>query len=159
MTPEEKPFLGRGWSFPPAFSPASGTVAMVSGAEDINQSLSILLSTSLGERLMQPGYGCNLSDFQFEPLNTSLTTYLKDMVETAILYHEPRIELDLVEITESTSREATDGLLRISVTYTVRGTNSRLNYVFPFYLKEAIFPPDGLGTQNRATLAASAPKA
>ena len=63
--PEEKAFLGRGWAFPPTFekvtSPGDGTtdgrVAMVSQEEDINQSLHILLSTSLGERVLQPEYG------------------------------------------------------------------------------------------------------
>ena len=72
-------FLGQGWSFPPEFSKDSGTVNMVSEELDINQSLHILLSTSLGERVMQPDYGCNLKDYQSEPLNNGLISYLKDL--------------------------------------------------------------------------------
>ena len=51
---------------------------MVEAVADINQSLEILLSTSLGERVMLPKYGCNLQDYQFESLNTTMITYLRD---------------------------------------------------------------------------------
>ena len=43
-------------------------VATVSNEEDVAQSLNILLATSLGERVMQPEYGCNLNDYMFESL-------------------------------------------------------------------------------------------
>ena len=111
---------------------------MVEAVADINQSLEILLSTSLGERVMQPEYGCNLRDFQFEPMNASLIGYLRDLVETAILYYEPRILVESVEITESTSQEAIEGKLLISVDYIVQSTNSRFNFVYPFYRNEAV---------------------
>ena len=55
-------FLGTGWKFPPEFNNQTGTVEMVSDYTDIKESLDILLSTSLGERVMQPDYGCNLND-------------------------------------------------------------------------------------------------
>ena len=135
---EEKQFLGRGWAFPPAFNLDNGSMDMVEAVADINQSLEILLSTSLGERVMQPEYGCNLRDFQFEPMNASLIGYLRDLVETAILYYEPRILVESVEITESTSQEAIEGKLLISVDYIVQSTNSRFNFVYPFYRNEAV---------------------
>ena len=42
---------------------------MVSGEEDIFQSLQILLATSLDERVMQEDYGCNLRDYLFAELD------------------------------------------------------------------------------------------
>lgn len=135
---EEKSFLGRGWSFPPTFETASGGILMVTGKEDIDQSLEILLSTSLRERVLQPQYGCNLGDFQFEAMNANLVGYLKDLVQTAILYHEPRIKLDNIEISESDSLDAITGFLKISIDYVIRETNSRFNYVYPFYINEGI---------------------
>ena len=54
MNQEFLSFLGTGWSFPPEFNNMTGTVEMVSNVDDINQSLQILLSTTLGERVMQP---------------------------------------------------------------------------------------------------------
>ena len=133
-------FLGRGWSFPPSFDKTVGRVNMVSDEEDINQSLNILLSTSLGERVMQPTYGCNLVDFQFEPLNVGLIGYLKDLVENAILYFEPRIIVENIQVTEVDSFDLIEGKFTISVDYIIDGTNSRYNYVYDFYLREANRP-------------------
>ncbi|MEL6813035.1 MAG: GPW/gp25 family protein [Bacteroidota bacterium] len=132
-----KAYLGTGWSFPPSFDKDSKTVTMVSAEKDIEQSLEILLSTSLGERVMQPEYGCNLKDYQFESMDNSFIGFIKDLVERAILYFEPRILLERVDITEPDSFELIKGLLRITVSYRIEGTNTRNNYVYDFYLREA----------------------
>ena len=126
-------FLGRGWSFPPTFDKDTGTVAMVSAEEDIFQSLEIILSTHPQERIMQPDFGCDLSQFMFEEISQSLITAIKGAISDAILYHEPRINLDDIAIDEGQEQ----GLLLINLTYTVRQTNSRFNLVYPFYLNEA----------------------
>lgn len=130
---EDKSFLGRGWGFPPQFDKASKGVSMIEDEQDIESSLEILLSTRLGERIMQPGYGCNLDAMVFESIDLTTRTYLKDLVETAILYYEPRIELESLEI--DTSREW-EGVILINIGYTVRATNSRFNFVYPFYKTE-----------------------
>ena len=126
-------FLGRGWGFPPTFDRASGTVDMLEGVADIQSSLHVLLTTMVGERLMQPRYGCNLEEMIFESLDTTLRTQLTDKIETAILYFEPRIDLERVFL--NTTREL-EGVLLIEVDYRVRTTNSRFNFVFPFYKTE-----------------------
>lgn len=132
-----KAYLGTGWSFPPDFDKEGNTVTMVSAEKDIGQSLEILLSTSLGERVMQPDYGCNLKDYQFESMDNSLIGFLKDLVERAILFYEPRIKLQKIDITEAESFELIQGMLRITVHYEIEGTNTRFNYVYDFYLREA----------------------
>ena len=53
----EKEIIGTGWAFPPQFDPDTNTTVMAAGVEDINQSLYILFTTELGERVMQPNYG------------------------------------------------------------------------------------------------------
>lgn len=126
-------FLGTGWSFPPAFDPQLGIVQMTSDEADIQCSLEILLSTRLGERVMQPTYGCNLDEMLFEPLTTTLKTYIADLIRTAILYHEPRITANKIDMTESNDLE---GLVLIKLEYTVKATNSRYNYVYPYYKNE-----------------------
>ncbi|GAA4272691.1 GPW/gp25 family protein [Aquimarina gracilis] len=133
----DKAYLGTGWSFPPSFDKESKTVTMVSAEKDIEQSLEILLSTSLGERVMQADYGCDLKDYQFESMDSSLIGFLKDLVERAILYYEPRIKLEKVDITEADSFELIEGLLKITVHYEIEETNTRYNYVYDFYLREA----------------------
>jgi len=132
--PTDQAFLGTGWSFPPTFTPGGADVALVSGAEDIQQSLQILLSTRLGERVMQDEFGCDLHGVLFEEVDQSLINTVNSMVADAILYHEPRITLDQLDVTESPDEQ---GLLLISLEYTVRSTNSRFNMVYPFYINEA----------------------
>ena len=126
-------FLGKGWSFPPAFDPALQTLAMTEKVEDIERSLEILLTTRVGERVMQPKYGCNMDDLVFESLNTATLTFIKDKITTAILYFEPRI--DAKNITLNTDN-ILEGLIIVEIDYIVRATNSRFNFVFPYYRLE-----------------------
>lgn len=133
-------FLGTGWSFPPTFNNQTGTVELVSNEEDIRQSLNILLSTTLGERVMQPRYGCDLTNYVFESLNSSVIGYLKDRVKNAILYFEPRIVAEKIEVTAAESFDLIEGRFTISVEYTIPGTNSRFNYVYDYYKNEALKP-------------------
>jgi len=137
---EDKSFLGRGWSFPPTFNKTSGELLLVEAKEDIEQSLTILFSTSLGERILRPDFGCNLRDFQFEPINTSLIGLLRDMIENAIIYHEPRINLENLEISKENGIDAIEGKLQILLEYSIRGANSRFNFVYDFYLREGVKP-------------------
>jgi hypothetical protein len=133
---KEETFLGTGWSFPPAFNADSGTVVTVSDATDIVQSLQILITTKLNERVMRPDYGCDLTPLLFENITVTLLTGIKDIIKTAILKYEPRINVtDIV----FTSDESTEGLLNILIDYVIRKTNSRQNHVFPFYLNEGTY--------------------
>jgi phage baseplate assembly protein W len=96
--PTEQSFLGTGWSFPPAFSKGGTGVKTVSDYEDIDQSLHILLTTQLGERVMQDQFGCDLSRMLFEEINQGLINGISNMISDAILYHEPRIRLDHLDV-------------------------------------------------------------
>ena len=127
-------FLGRGWAFPPQFSGGGADVELVAGVDDIHQSLQILLTTQLGERVMHEQFGCGLDGLMFEEVDQSLVNQIVALVRDAILYHETRVELEGVDVSQ---RDADRGALLIHVDYTVRATNSRFNMVFPFYLNEA----------------------
>ena len=126
-------FLGRGWSFPPNFVREAAAVSMLEEEADVASSLDILLSTAQGERLMQPLYGCNLDELVFESLDTRMKTLMADKVESAILYNEARITLESVRLDDSRELE---GVVLISVVYRVKSTNSRFNFVYPFYKLE-----------------------
>ncbi len=138
MATLEKTFLGTGWSFPTTFTRLGYDVKMVSGDADIQESLWVLLSTSLGERIMMAEYGCQISQVIFQSLNTTLMTQLQETVLQAVTNWEPRITVDEVSI----SPDATvAGLVLITIYYVIRTTNSRSNLVYPFYLNEATIPP------------------
>ena len=128
-------FYGTGWGFPVTFSKRRGcTVRMVENEEDIRESLQILFSTRPSERVMRPDYGGSLEELVFEPNNIGLVTYVKDLISKAILYYEPRVDLEDVVI-DQTNINA--GFFQIELILTIRSTNSRFNFVFPYYLNEA----------------------
>ncbi|MCB9234936.1 MAG: GPW/gp25 family protein [Bacteroidia bacterium] len=131
-----KDFLGTGWSYPPTFSKATGTVNLTSGEEDIERSLEILLSTRLGERILQHDYGSDLTELNFEPLSTTTQTRITSLVKTAILLHEPRIVVNKINLDASRQYE---GFVELTLNYTITSTNNRFNFVYPFYLQEGTF--------------------
>ena len=133
--PTDPPFLGRGWAFPPSFGAGGSDVEMVSGAAEVAESLQILFSTEPGERPMRGAFGSSLSRYMFAEIDQSMLTSVRGAIYDAILAYEPRIEIDALEVVESGE---TPGLLTISLLYTLRGTNSRYNLVYPFYVREGV---------------------
>jgi uncharacterized protein len=129
----ETSFLGRGWSFPPSFSKKNKRLAMVSEEDDIKESLEILLSTSPGERVMQPEYGCNIKSLLFEGFSLSMQALAKEMIRKSILFFETRVIVNSINV-DVVDKNA--GLLKIIIDYTVQSTNTRFNMVYPYYLKE-----------------------
>ena len=91
-------FLGTGWSFPVYFDKTHAWVQMASDAEDIAQSIRIILGTTPGERLMQPEFGCDLKSLLFETADDSLVARLNHLIYHALLNFEPRINFLEAEI-------------------------------------------------------------
>jgi hypothetical protein len=129
----DQSFLGAGWGFPPEFNRDAGAVRMVHGTDDIEESLRILMATVPRERVMQPAYGCGLKQLVFESINESTLTLIRDAIQRAVLFFEPRIDLEDIVIDEG---QAHEGVLLIRLDYRVRTTNSRTNLVFPFYFQQ-----------------------
>lgn len=138
MSDTETAFLGTGWSFPPTFSRATASVVMVSDEVDIRQSLWVLFSTSLGERIMLPTYGSQLWQMVFQAVNTTFKTQLADFVREAVLYWEPRIDVVDIVVQPDTQQP---GLVLITLDYVIRKTNARNNLVYPFYVQEGTIAP------------------
>lgn len=139
MTFEDPGFLGRGWAFPPAFDHATGEAALVTEDEDIRQSLRILFDTRPGERVMHPTYGCRIHDYVFDPMNAATLRAMEAAIEQAILFFEPRINLQQAKVQVT---DALTGKLAIDLAYTIRQTNARSNIVFPFYIDEGTLITD-----------------
>jgi phage baseplate assembly protein W len=133
--PTEPHFLGRGWAFPPRFGAGGTQVDMISGAAEVAQSLEILFSTEPGERPMRGAFGSGLSRYVFAEIDQTMLTGMRGAIYDAILQFEPRIEIEGLDVVED---EDTPGLLSISLLYRLRGTNSRYNLVYPFYVREAV---------------------
>jgi len=133
-------FLGTGWSFPPTFHKENSLgVEMTSNEKDIQQSLEILLNTKIGERIMNPRYGCDIYTYLFESISNSRVHLIIEMIKTAILRYEPRIKLIKVNLDES---DYLDGVIKINLDYRIPLTNTRFNLVFPYYKIEGTDIPE-----------------
>lgn len=129
-----KSFLGTGWSFPPTFSRRTASVVMVSDDLDIHESLWVLFSTNIGERIMLPQYGTVLWQKVFAVLSTTLMNQIKTIVTQEITNWEPRVTVLSVDVVRD---DAQQGVILIKVGYLIRKTNVRSNLVYPFYQGEA----------------------
>jgi phage baseplate assembly protein W len=128
----QKAFLGVGLAFPPCLE-ADGEISMVAYEEDIRQAILIILGTNLGERVMRPDFGAGLNTFLFEPVSFTTMQRVKRRVEESLIDWEPRIEVELVSVSNDRSEPSK---LLINIEYRVRTTNTRANLVYPFYLQE-----------------------
>ncbi len=125
-------FLGRGWKFPVSVD-SRGGIAMSQHEEDIREAIWIILSTSRGERAMNPDFGCGVHDMIFSSISTSTLGMIRESVREALILWEPRIEVSDVKAKVDGFEE---GRVEVTVDYLVRATNNEFNLVYPFYLKE-----------------------
>ena len=70
----------------------------------------------------------------FETINESSITEIRDLIERAVLFYEPRISLEAIEVLMD---DPAEGRLDIRLEYSIRMTNTRSNLVYPFYFLEA----------------------
>lgn len=127
--------LGVGWGFPVALDDVSQTqaarFAVAEYEESVRQSISIILSTAKGERVMRPDFGSGLSELAFAVNNQTTQAMAAFEVREALQNWEPRIEVLRVETSSAGDRGEQ---LMIFIDYRVRTTDNRFNLVYPFYL-------------------------
>ena len=93
MAIDEGQIFGRGMAFPPHLD-ATGQWATSVGAQNVRESIQILLLTRLGERLMYPSYGSSLRTYLFAPNNPATRKSIEDEITRALQQWEPRITVD-----------------------------------------------------------------
>ena len=130
---QDSHFFGSGWSFPVTFSAWNHQLDITSGEENVNNAIRIILLTNRGERSLEQQFGSGLQAFFFRQMEESLKGEIKDAVKYSLLQNEPRITVEnvLVEFADRLS-----GQINIRILYRLNQSNTRHNYVFPFYLKE-----------------------
>ena len=127
-------FLGKGWKFPVKVD-SKGEIDMSEREQDIKEAIWVILSTSKGERVMKPDFGCGIHDFVFAAINTANIGLIESSVREALTIWEPRIILKDVSVS---TEKVDEGQLLISIDYEVRATNNEFNLVYPFYLTEGV---------------------
>ena len=126
-----KDYLGRGLAFPLQVN-ARGELSLVSGEQDIEQAIRIILGTRPGERVMRPELGCYAMNLLFEPRNAATESLMRQYVMEALRRWEPRIEVQTVDVKTSPQQ---DGALFVEIRYTVLATHNERSIVYPFFLE------------------------
>jgi len=102
MPIDEGQIFGRGVAFPPHLD-STGQWATSVGAQNVRESIQILLLTRLGERLMYPTYGSALRTYLFAPNTATTRKSVEDAITTAIQQWEPRISVDSISVVQDPS--------------------------------------------------------
>ena len=122
--------IGQGWAFPPAIS-VQGGLGMTDERSELSQSIRVILSTPLGQRVMRPTFGSRLQDLVFAPNNSQTIAQARRFVEEALGMWEPRIQVSQVDVRPDSQDQS---CLLISIEYEVKATHDRRSLVYPFYL-------------------------
>ena len=122
--------LGSGLAFPLHLD-HRGALALVTGREDIEQALEVILGTAPGERPMRPEFGCQIHDLVFDTIDAATVGRIETAVRVAAERWEPRIEVTAIDF--DLSRVA-EGAVVLTITYLIRSVNQVHNLVYPFYL-------------------------
>lgn len=125
-----KEIVGQGWVFPPQVG-AQGGIALTHTRNEIDQAIHIILSTSPGERVMRPTFGCRLHDLIFAPNNSHTAAQAQRYVEDALGMWEPRINVMQVQVRQDPNADHT---LLIEIQYEIKATHDQRSLVYPFYL-------------------------
>ena len=125
-----KEIVGSGWSFPPRIDPQGG-LALTNDRSELVQAVYIILSTSPGQRVMRPTFGCRLHELVFAPNNSHTAAQARRYVEEALGMWEPRINVIQVDVNPD-PRET--HRLMIEIQYEVKANHDRRSLVYPFYL-------------------------
>ncbi len=112
---------------------SSGKLLMVDDEASVRQSILLLLSTSPGERVMRPDYGCNLQELVFAPNDHTTAGLAIHYVRQAVRRWEPRAEIIRVDACQD---ENDPGKLNIELEYRVKGTQKSEVLKYSFSLNE-----------------------
>ncbi len=112
----------------------TGTIAMVEEEASIRQAILLLLSTSPGERVMRPNYGCGLHKLIFSPNDETSAGLAIHYVRRALELWEPRV--DIVHL-DALRDEDDPARLTVYLEYRVRMTQRLQEASFSVNLAEA----------------------
>ncbi len=90
-----------------------------------------ILGTRVGSRVIDRGWGSDVRNIVFEPINEVTASLLRSAVSEAIERFERRVEVVFVDVS---LERAADGVLETQVFFRVRATQQEGNLVFPFYI-------------------------
>ena len=131
--------IGQGIGFPLKTN-VQGCLQLSAETQNLEESIHLILRTSIGERVYRPDFGSRLSELVFAPLNTHTLLLLRLYVEEALEAWEPRIELDEI----ATDPDPVRGRVDITIRYHPKESHDLRSLVYPFYLVPTDLAADGI---------------
>jgi phage baseplate assembly protein W len=127
--PSQAAYLGQGIAYPLAYD-NNGRLKLSAGPQAVADSMSSIMQTQPGERVMQPDYGAD--DVTFEPVTDAGRR--KARLEQVIADHEPRVtSVDVsVELGQNGNEQA------LNIEYSIAGQATPQTLVLPFYTGPAM---------------------
>lgn len=113
--------MSRGIAFPPRIGP-DGRVAWSSGAQNVRESIQIILKTNLQERIMRPSFGGGLEQFLYESNTLATRTQIEERTRRVLARWEPRAAVE--EVSAETVPDEPSAVA-LTIAYTVRDTGTR----------------------------------
>ena len=123
--------IGTGLRFP-LRPDARGMLGYNSGADNIEQSLKLVLLTNARERVMRREFGSKLREMLFAPGSEQSLRLIEESCSEAIRDWEPRV--DMISIVAAADPALPSHVI-IDLSYSIRATYVRGNLVFPLYLE------------------------
>jgi phage baseplate assembly protein W len=121
--------IGKGISFPLRYAPGN-TLTMSSAGNRIRESIHLILSTRIGERMFNPEFGSRLPELVFEPNDVLLQNLLNFYTVEALKRWEKRIELTRVSLI--LNYDNNPHLIGVHIEYNIRNSHINGSYVYPF---------------------------
>jgi uncharacterized protein len=112
---------------------SGGSIEMISGNASIKQSLFMLLSTSPGERVMYPNYGCSLKKLAFAENDETTAGLAIHYIREAVQRWEPRV---IITRLDARADEIRSELLNITIQYRLVSEKISDTLIYPFDLTQ-----------------------
>lgn len=111
----------------------TGGIRMVDEHASVRQAILLLLTTIPGERVMRPGYGCNLHRLVFSPNDDTTHGLAIHYVRQALQRWEPRIEITSLDARRN---DEDPGRMDVHLEYRLKKTLHSATLVISFDLSQ-----------------------
>ncbi|KAB2951949.1 GPW/gp25 family protein [Heliorestis acidaminivorans] len=127
--------MTRGWKFPVEIDPQTGKFKMVEDDQDIRESIQLILTTRIGERIGNPHFGSNVFEFLFTTINYTELKELEYEIIQALNRWEPRIrDLEVDASADPTNK----GKINIVIQYRTEQSIIPEEMAFDFEVNEGM---------------------
>lgn len=121
--------LGQGISWPPRVD-GDGRLVLSADADNVRESIQVILLTEPGQRVRLPEFGAGLGRFLFEPNIPSTHIAIARQISQSLMRWEPRIRVAQVEVVADPA-DPQAALASIAYRLVSSGQQARIDFTVP----------------------------